>query len=196
MKNVIIILISVFFVGSVSAQKIKLTEGSLGFIDDVKELKVEYDYSDMSVGKYDSEADYVADKTKAYNEKEANRGDGWAESWVNDREARFQPGFEELFNKHMEELGVKTSTDATSDYRMVVKTVSTEPGFNIGIMKKPALLNMEITFFNGDKEEAVMTVEKAPGKTFGSGDFDTGVRITEAYSKAAKEIAKYIVKKK
>ena len=40
-----------------------------------------------------------------------------------------------------------------------------------------------------------MKVLNAPGTTFMGYDFDTGLRISEAYAKAGKEIAGYLAKK-
>jgi hypothetical protein len=37
-------------------------------------------------------------------------------------------------------------------------------------------------------------LEKSPGQ--GAGDYDTGYRVGEAYAKAGKELAKFLIKKK
>ncbi|MDY6800622.1 MAG: hypothetical protein SVU94_05295, partial [Bacteroidota bacterium] len=63
------------------AQKINIVEGDLGFLKGESVVNLEYDYSDMSVGKFEHEADYIAKKKAEYNEKEAGRGDKWEESW-------------------------------------------------------------------------------------------------------------------
>jgi hypothetical protein len=47
---------------TVSAQKIKVQEGSLSTLQGVSKINISFDYSDMSVGKFDREADYVARK--------------------------------------------------------------------------------------------------------------------------------------
>ena len=67
MKNVLV-LIFLCLGTSVLAQKIKLIEGDLGALKGQTSLKTEFKY-DMSVGKFDKEADYIGGKKKELNEK-------------------------------------------------------------------------------------------------------------------------------
>ena len=70
-----------------------------------------------------------------------------------------------------------------------------ETGYNIGISRKNASINVEAIFVKtNDKSTllALITMTKVPGR--GSADFDTGYRIGEAYAKAGKELATYIWK--
>src|ERR1039458_9388240 len=80
-------------------QKIQLISGNLNMLKEVTKMNVKYDYSNMEVGKK-QEMDFVADKKEAYNRREEGRGDIWAAEWVNDRNRRFEPRFEEEFNKY------------------------------------------------------------------------------------------------
>jgi hypothetical protein len=70
------------------AQKIKLESGKLDFLKGVTELKVEYNYEAVSVGKYKVEQDYVTQKKADYNEKEPGSGDRWETAWFADRSER------------------------------------------------------------------------------------------------------------
>lgn len=184
--------------GVVHAQKIKLVSGNLDFLKGEKIIKVEYDYSDMGVGRYDKEADYVNQKVKDYNDDEPGRGDKWHEAWVNDRYDRFQPKFEELINKYLEDVGVIVSaTSHDAKYTMILKTTFTEPGFNVGVMRKPALINTDVIFIetdSPDNELAKIKVEKSPGNAAMGYDYDTGLRLQEAYAKCGKELGKYLTK--
>ncbi len=99
LKTVLAALI-VLGVTAVQAQKIKVTKGDLGFLKGQTEVLVEYDYSNMAVGKFDKEEDYLAKKVAEYNEKNPGTGDEWAEKWEADREGRFHPMFEELLNNY------------------------------------------------------------------------------------------------
>lgn len=72
---------------SVSAQKIKVKEGNLDALKGTSGLRVQYDYSNMKVGKR-SEAEYIAEKKEKYNKDEAGKGDNWEKSWVADRDSR------------------------------------------------------------------------------------------------------------
>ena len=175
-----------------SAQRIKTVDGDFSVLQDQQKINTEFTYDNMKVGKYDKEADYVADKTASLNKKEPGRGDTWAKAWVTDRNERFEPKFNELFEKSS---GLSTSKDAK--YTLIFKTISTEPGFNIGITRKNAEINAEVLLVetaNKDKVVAKATVQKAVGRTFGGYDFDTGERISEAYADARKALGKYVKK--
>ena len=193
---VAVLLISVT---TVQAQKIKVTEGDLSFIKGQTEILLEFDYSDMAVGKFDKEEDYVTKKTLEYNAKEDGRGDSWAENWVNDRESRFHPKFVELLNK----VGKKANcnfdeTNIKAKYTLIFKVTFTEPGFNIGIMRKDAMLNAEVKFVetaNPLNVLATMTMKNIPGRDVMGNDYDTGYRISEAYAKGGKSLGAYLVKK-
>jgi hypothetical protein len=181
-----------------NAQKIKLEKGSLDFLKGQKSLLVTFDYSNMGVGKFDKEDDYIAKKTDDYNKSEAGKGDKWAVSWKTDRADRYEPKFEKLFNEYMEKVGLtgnRTVTDA--QYEMNVHTTFTEPGFNIGITRKNAYIDVIVTFKNisTGQEEAVVTVYACPGRDVFGYDFDTGYRIEEAYAKLGKSMAGFILKK-
>jgi len=200
MKNLkiflLIILFAAFSVNSFS-QKLKLTKGDLKFLKGVKELKLSYTYDNMNVGKY-SEEDYVAKKKKEYNEDEAGRGDKWEKMWVEDRERRFEPKFEELFVKYLSD---KADADAgqhsDAEYMLIFHTYFTEPGYYIGISQAPAYINCEAIFVKTSNPEevlAVVDIKKSPGRSGAS--WDTGERIKEAYAKAGKELAKFLLKKK
>lgn len=184
--------------GVVHAQKIKLASGNLDFLKGEKIIKAEYDYSDMGVGRYDKEADYVNQKVKDYNDDDPGRGDKWHEDWVNDRYDRFQPKFEELINKYLEDVGVIISAGShDAKYTMILKTTFTEPGFNVGVMRRPALINTDVIFIetgSPDNELAKIIVEKSPGNAAMGNDYDTGLRLQEAYAKCGKELGKYLTK--
>jgi hypothetical protein len=46
-----------------SAQRFKLTEGSLDLLKGQTEINTEFTYDNLKVGKYDNEEDYIRDKT-------------------------------------------------------------------------------------------------------------------------------------
>jgi hypothetical protein len=183
-----------FFAISISmgtyAQRIKLVEGDLSALKSEQKINTEFTYDNMRVGKYDKEADYVADKTESLNKKEAGRGDTWSKAWVDDRKNRFEPKFNELFEKSS---NMTISDDAK--YTLIFKTLTTEPGFNIGITRKNAEINAEVWIVetaNKNNVIAKATVQKAVGRTFGGYDFDTGERLSEAYADAGKALGRFI----
>lgn len=174
--------------------KIKAT-GSAAEIKGQK-LNVVFIYDGMAVGKFENEADYIKKKVTAYNEKEAGRGDRWAKAWKDDRVNRFQPSFVTKFN----DMGSKTGTqveqnNSSSKYVLEVKTIFTDPGYNVGVSRYPAIIDAVCTFKVDSKVVGTITVTNCPGQSFGGYDFDTGERISEAYEKLAKELVAYCSKK-
>ena len=178
---------------SLNAQRIKLVEGDLSVLKGEQSINTEFTYDNMRVGKFEKEADYVSDKTADLNKKEAGRGDTWAKSWVSDRDTRYAP----KFNEQLQESS-KMTISKNAKYTLIFKTTSTEPGFNIGITRKNAEINGEflvVETANKDKVLARASVQKALGRTFGGFDFDTGLRLSEAYADAGKAIGKFVKSK-
>jgi hypothetical protein len=180
---------------SINAQRIKLMEGDLGALKGESKINIEFTYDNMSVGKYRDEAEYISKKTEEYNKKEAGKGDRWAKDWVLDRKDKFEPKFNELFEKGSEMTVTGAKKDAK--YTLIYKTTSTEPGFNVGIMRRNAETNAEawiVEAGNPSKVIAKISVQRAQGRTFGGYDFDTGGRIAECYADAGKALGKFIRK--
>lgn len=183
----------------VFAQRVNLKSGDTDVLAGQKTLNVEYDYSDFGVGKFATEKEYLDKKAAEYNAKEAGKGDAWKKTWVEDRKNRFEPKFEELFNKGLEGKGVAlVGGRPDSKYTIIVKTKFVEPGFNVGVMRKNAAVDFDIDVVetaNKSKKVAEMSIDKVPGGMFGGFDFDTGARLAESYAKAGKVLANYLEKK-
>lgn len=193
MKKLLCVLSIALLAGSYSAhaQKVKLLDGSLDALKSEEKLNLEYDYSDMGVGKFESEADYLAKKKADYDKKEPGRGDQWESSWKADRKNRFQPQFEELFSKHS---GMTAGNIPSAKYTLIFKTTYTEPGYNVYVTRKNAEIDGEallVETANKSKVIARMSVLNCPGRTFGGNDYDTGERIQEAYAVAGKGLGKF-----
>ena len=197
MKKTILFAIIIAFVSSSFAQKITKLEGDLKAINTFKKYKLEFVYDEnMSVGKL-TEAAYIADRRAKYEEKHPGEGDVWEDGWKNARIARYAPKFEELFNKGMAKKDVMASVALdTYDAIMVVHTYFIEPGFNVGIMKKPSLVSWYVIFKDKEGKQLLKLDSKnAPGVSGFGGDFDASLRIAESYAKGAKTLAKYLSKK-
>jgi hypothetical protein len=176
-----------------NAQKVKMTDGNLDPLKGVKQMNVVYDYSNMDVGKK-TEKEYVAEKKSAYNRKEPGRGDKWEQGWIADRSGRYEPRFEEQFNKSS---NIVIGLLPKEKYTMIVKTTFTEPGFNIGITRKNAYVDVHVTIVetaNRSHIIAEIDVLDCPGRTVFGNDYDSGERIQEAYAMAGKGLAKYLGK--
>lgn len=199
MKRKITLIAGLFFLFSSAgfAQKLKLASGNLDFLKGQKNINVLYDYSNMGVGKFDKEEDYVEEKVNDYNKKEAGKGDEWRKNWVGDREARYQPKFEELMNKELEKPGIQIGNFPDAEYTLILKTTFTEPGFNVGVARKNAYTDFDVIFVktNSTEKIAVVSILNSPGRGGMGYDFDAGFRIQEAYAKAGKELAQFLSKK-
>lgn len=180
----------------VNAQRIKLAEGDLSPLKGIKELNTEFTYDNIKVGDFSNEDDYIQKKTDDYNKKEAGRGDTWAKAWKADRAERFEPKFNLLFTDNSG--GIKADKLPAAKYTLIFKTKFIEPGYNVGVWRKNASMDGEawiVETANKDKVIAKITVDKAQGRVFGGFDFDTGLRIQEAYADAAKALAKFVKNK-
>lgn len=191
LRSLLIICFIIPAIGNLAfGQKLKLVEGSLDALKAEKSIATSLTFDNMAVGKYKEESAYVNDKKTEYNKNEPGRGDKWAAAWVSDRERIFHPKFDELLEKAS---GMKVS--AKSKYTLVYNTTFTEPGFNIGVMSKNAMISGEAIIIetgNPSKVIARITVTKAPGRTGTGYDFDTGQRISEAYELSGKALGKFI----
>ena len=188
-------LVAVFALQPAFAQKFKIKEGSLSAVKGVSKMNLVFDYSHMGVGKFKDEADYIDKKKGEYNKKESGKGDKWEKDWLADRTERYAPQFTELFNKSSD--NIKVGEYANEKYTLVVKTLHTEPGFNIAITRKNAEIEGEILVVETSNPSNIvlrMTFEKAVGRSFGGYDYDTGFRIQEAYADLGKALGRYMDK--
>ncbi|HMR81915.1 MAG TPA: hypothetical protein PKE30_02250 [Niabella sp.] len=181
---------SLLFCNLANGQKIKVKEGNADVLKGEKAVNIEFTYNNLSVGKFKNEEEYIAKKREEYNKKEEGKGDKWAEAWINDRDRAYQPQFLEQF---LEKSGVKNEKDAK--YTLIFHTTFIEPGFNVGAWRKSASINAVVTIVetaDRNKVAAVITIDNAPGRDAMGYDFDTSWRISEAYAKAGKSLAKFM----
>lgn len=181
---------------TLSAQKIKKTGGDIKNLKGLGELNLTFKYDDMTVGKNLTEEEYIQKKVDDYNKDERGKGDKWKENWLANRDRVYEPKFVELFNKYAAKTGLSVEEDAESDYTLQVHTYYTEPGWNIGISKKPAYVNIKYIFTENATGDilAEFDQQKIPGSQAAGYDFDVASRISESYAKAGKSLGKYLEK--
>jgi hypothetical protein len=170
----------------------------LSFLKGEKEMNIEYDYSDLKVGKKErqSEDEYTAKKVEEGNKKEAGKGDHWLELWKGGREKHYQPKFEELLNKQVSGLTAGAGKTA-GKYTLILHTTFIEPGFNVGVMKQPAYCDYEVMIVESADHKKVKqkwTMGNIMGSNMTGMDFDPAARIVECFAKAGKMIGKDIDK--
>jgi hypothetical protein len=190
--NSIIFLLCISFTGY--TQRMSITQGSLKSLKGETSIRTEFTYDNMKVGKDGgTEQEYITEKKEKYNEKEAGKGDKWEKAWVEDRAARFEPQFRELFAKHS---GLTTAAE-NPKYTLIFHTTRTEPGWNVGVMRASAQIDAEVTIVetkNRNNVIAKVSIIKSPGRDAMGYDFETGARLQEAYAKAGKSLGKLIEK--
>lgn len=168
----------------------KVTTGNFKNLKTITEYNLVFDYTGLTVDKFKTEEEFLADKMKKREEK--GTADEFKASWFADRQGRYEPKFIESFNKRFDGK-VKADKGLTSaKYTMTVKTTWIYPGYNIGITRSDAKINATITVTETANPSNVLlqvNYEKIHGEGAMGYDFNSGYRISEAYAKIAKELA-------
>jgi hypothetical protein len=193
MKRILFTTILVVIAFAVNAQKISLKSGRIDELKKQKEFEVLFTYNDIKVGKM-TEEEYVEKRKKEINEKEGSGGDTWHQAWLNDRSEKFEFKFMQLFNKYAAPAGISISEEsAAAKYIMIVNTYFTEPGFNVGVHSKPAMVSMTVQFAEKTNPSVIIaTYDIANAR--GASTFDAGTRIQEGYAKAGKSFGALMAK--
>jgi len=200
MKNTLSLAFILLFSTIVYAQKMKVVKGDFGFIKSNQAINVEFDYSNMKLNKDNLTNDqYVKERVADLESKAKGKGKTWQKTWVASRELIYAPKFLELMNRDLaEDKGMSFEEGLTdAQYTLIVETVWVYPGYNIGIMKKPAKLSTVLKFVetaNRDNVLLEITSKHAPGNKF-TGTFSNEDRIGEGYAKTGKSLSKLIMKK-
>ena len=196
MKKIILLTAAIGFIAFGMMAQTHAKKADYSFLKGEKSFNIEYVYEDMTVGKKLTEEEYVNKKVEDYNKKEAGKGDKWKISWEESRTKRYEPKFETLINKSMAKINMTASKNSDAKYTLIVKTIYTEPGYNIGISKRPAFVNFEFSFIETATKNVMHTsiLHKVPGAQAMGYDFDTGSRIAECYAKGGKMLGAYIYK--
>ncbi len=185
--------------GGTVAPMTALNSGDISSLDNVKTVNIIYDYSDLGVGAFRKEEDYIKKHSEEMEKKEKGSSEKFKKDWVDARARRYEPKFEELFSKTgLKEIGMDGKNGVNgSDYTLVVHTVFIEPGTNIGIYKKPAYIDLECTFKDKDgKELCVFYLKNVIGSQAAGFDFAVEARLQESYAKGGKMLALGIEKER
>lgn len=176
-----------------------MNSGDIANLTKVRNVNIVYTYTDLSVGAFRKEEDYINKKCDDMKKKDPSACEKFKKDWVEGRKTKFEPRFELLFNKYGEKSAFMQGTNYSSnqDVTLEIHTVFIEPGYNIGISKKPATLDMECTFKDkSGKALCVIFIKNAVGASAMGYDFDVTSRMVESYSKAAKMLTALIKKER
>ncbi len=178
-----------------------LNSGDISTLTDVRSVNIVYTYNDMGVGAFRKEEDYLAKKCDdiAKKPREGASCEKFKKDWADARKTRFEPRFELLFNKYGPKSAFMSGTNYSSNEAVTLElhTVFIEPGYNIGISKKPAFVDLECTFKDkSGKVLCVIFLKNCVGSQAMGYDFDVNSRIVESYSMAAKMLTGLIKKER
>jgi len=193
-KFFLIILIGVLPILCV-AQKIKDGEGQVPSLRGQKEIHVEFDYSNMTVGKYD-EKEYVAKTVKRKNKRKAKTGDWWKKEWFENRR-KFENEFLNLFNKQTRDHGLTaTKSDDKAKYTMLVQTIHTEIGFDAYVVRKGAYINLDILFYEIGSEKIIgeLFLDRIKEDFWGSHEYSSFGKLEGCYSTAGRKLGRHFKK--
>lgn len=186
--------------GGNAAPMSALNSGDISALNDVRKVNIVYTYNDMGVGAFRKEEDYLAKKCEEImKKKDASACEKFKKDWVDARKSRFEPKFEALFNKYGPKIAVMDGTNYSSnnDVTLEIHTVFVEPGYNIGISKRPAFVDFECIFKDkSGKSLCVIFIKNAVGSQAMGYDFDVNSRVVESYSAAAKMLLGLIKKER
>lgn len=198
MRNNIATIVALLCVSMLFAQKPKVLEGNWKALKGIEEFNLVFDYSDLEIPKYDSEAEFLKDKMAKREKKKAGAGEKFKKSWFADREARYEPKFIESFNKRFKHGEVRVDRKLTNAaYTIKIHTVFMYAGYNVGVMRQNSKISAVLTVYKKSAPNDVLLAvqyKKVEGWGFGN-DYDSGYRISEAYAKLAKVFAANLKKK-
>lgn len=181
------------------AQKGKIQEGDWKNLKGITKYNLVFDYSNLEIPKYDNEEEFLKDKMKKREDKEAGAGERFKESWFADRENRYEPKFIESFNKRWKENEIVVDRDFDeAEHTIKIHTTFLYAGYNVGVMRQNSKVDAILTVYKNDAPDKVLfeiKYTKAEGKGAFGNDFDSGYRISEAYAKLAKTFAANLKKK-
>jgi len=197
MKSKLILACSLLFATFSFSNAQKLQSGDIAPLKGEKVFNVKYEYENLVVG--DKKEDvYISEKMADKDKKEPGTGEKWKTEWYGNRASKYQPKFEELMNNYFKEKGILAASDKPeAKYTIILKTKRMEPGFNVGVMRKPAAIDVVISIVetSSNKEIANLIMNDVPGRDAMGYDFDASYRISEAYAKCGKSVPKFIIKK-
>ncbi|HEY0091343.1 MAG TPA: hypothetical protein VGB43_02560 [Flavobacterium sp.] len=185
MKKIALLLI-LFSTVYVSAQRYKLVTGDFSKLGNIAEYNVTFDYSDIQVHGFESEAAFLKDKT----EKRANvegKAEQFEKDWFENREKQYEPKFIEYFNNQFPKGETKVSNNRQAKYTMNIKSTWIYPGYFAEPAKLSAIITVTETL-NPQNILVVVEFDKATGFEQKMFNGDLGQRISGAYAKLARNI--------
>ncbi len=196
----ILFMMGIFLVSSASMfAQCKLKSGNIKMLKDQASINLQYDYSNIAIGKFKTDDEYVANKTKEMNKRKAGSGDDWAVKWKSDRESRYQPAFERNLNMVLERFKSSGREGASNaKYTLIIRTTFAELGFStFGYgPRKSAYISLVVDLVetsNPSKILASIEMKREEGHYYGDLEVDAGLRMQSCYERAGEDLGGFIV---
>lgn len=192
MKKYLILFTALLCTTFMFSQKVKITQGSYAALKDIKEYNLEFDYSSLSIPKYNSEEDFLIDKMAKRDDKNPESGEKFKESWFADRENRYEPKFIESFNERFKNGEIKVGKDLKTEYTLKIHTTMMWAGYNVGVWRENSKIEATIYVYKIDDPNTVLLVAdftRVEGGGLSGMDYNSGDRIAQAYGKLAKKLS-------
>ncbi|HEY5745084.1 MAG TPA: hypothetical protein VIU12_03315 [Chryseolinea sp.] len=188
MRNIVLIAFLLLPVSVLAQNKVKLLQGSLKPLKEIKSFNIRFVYDSMIIGKDVPEETYLARKKKDWEEKEQGKGEEFYNMWFDYRKL-YAPWFKQSFSL----FSTVKLDDADAKYTIVVRTRRTEGGWNLGIVNQAGQVEGEfIVVETADNHKVVAKIRflASAGPSTG-GDFEMFSRIQNAYQVAGKVLGEY-----
>ena len=185
MKKSILFLVLFFTVQGFS-QRFNVLSGNYKNLSGISAYNVTFDYTNLKVHGYETEADYIKEKKAKRSDKEG-KAEAFEKDWYDARKEKYEPAFIAYFNKKFERAEVVCSQNSELKYTINVKTTWIYPGY----FSEPAKISAIITFSETQNPANVLfSLEYEKSIGYEDADFNgkLGNRIAGAYEKLAKNI--------
>ena len=183
-KSLLFLLLLFAFQGF--SQRFTVLAGDYKNLKGISQYNVTFDYTNLKVHGFETEADYINEKKLKRKDKEG-KAEEFEKEWYESREKQYEPAFIAYFNKKFEKGEVVCSKNSELQYTMNVKTKWVYPGY----FSEPAKISAIITFTETKNPSNVLfSLEYEKSIGYEDGDFNGRLdnRITGAYEKLAKNI--------
>jgi len=182
-------LLLLFSVSLLTAQRYEIKSGKLENLKGITEYNVTFDYSQINVNGYKTEAEYLEDKMKK-REKVEGKAEKFKEEWYANRKNMYEPAFINYFNKSFKNGEIKVAENPAAKYTMEISTTWVYPGYDAGTATEPAKISAIVTIKETENPGNVLlsiAFDKSIGLKHDIGN-SLGDRISWAYEKIAKNL--------
>jgi len=196
MKKQLILFFFLFIGLTIYSQKIKIAEGDFSSLKGVKNYNIVFDYSNLEIINYESEADFLKDKMLLREKMSEGAGREFKRLWFKNRDSLYAPYFIKYFIKYS---GNKEKINLFEDnkeckYSIMVSSEKMYSGYNVGVWNEEPKLYTTMTIYETSNPDIVILKTKQIF-TKGVTKYDSWNRITTCYGKLGKSLAIYLSRK-